>query len=75
MVNGKQTIASRASTRCLELSTLTQHHLNIESYPPMLADLQKKHSIECQLLGDALHINGGDVIGQLLTFLFTAGPE
>jgi hypothetical protein len=58
MVNGKQTTASRASTRCLELATSTQHHLNIESYTSMLADVQKKRSIESQLLGDALQIMG-----------------
>jgi hypothetical protein len=75
MVNGKQTIPSRASTRCPELATSTQHHLNIESYTSMLADVQKKLPLESQLLGDALQINGGDVIEQLLTFLFTAGPE
>jgi len=75
MVNGKQTTSSRASTRCFELATSTQHDLNTESYAPMFADLQNKHSLESQLLGDALQINGGDVSEQLLTFLFTAGPE
>jgi hypothetical protein len=75
MVNGKQTTLSRASTRCLELATSTQHCLNIETYPPMFAHLQNKHSLESQLLGDALQINGGDVSERLLTFLFTVGPE
>jgi hypothetical protein len=58
MVNGKQTTASRASTRCLGLATSTQHDLNIESYTSMLADVQKKRSHESQLLGDALQIMG-----------------
>jgi hypothetical protein len=62
MVNGKQTTASRATTRCLELATSAQHHLNIESYTSMLVDVQKRSSPESQLLGDALQIYGGDII-------------
>jgi hypothetical protein len=75
MVNGKQTAPSKASIRCHEFATSTQHHLNIESYIPMLASLQKKHLLEFQLLREALQINDGDVIEQLLTFRLTAGPE